>query len=202
MAIILILTTENGQTIELPITGKCVVGRSSSCDFSVSDKQMSGKHGQFEIGSNGELIYSDLGSTNGSFINNNQITKVQFRTSEVLRLGSTNITIDEKRLSAKERISVGRGIADNSERTIILPAATKSIVRDQEPPKQVAPKPAVPKLTDVESRQRKTIILNKDLKKKSTPNQMTVEDKNLIEQEESSGKTKFLKLDILKKKKK
>ncbi len=198
MAIILILTNENGQTSELPITGKCVVGRSSSCDFTINDKQMSGKHGCFEIGSSGELFYSDLGSTNGSFLNNSQIHKVQFRTNEVLLLGNTTITIDEKKLTTKERVSIGRGIADDTGKTIVLPSATRSLVRETALP------PATPQASESKEapKPKKGIVLNKDLKKKIKSDLTTIKADNLIEQEASSGVTKFLKLDLFKKKKK
>lgn len=191
MAIVLLITSEDGQTTELPIFGKCTVGRSSSCDFNTSDKQMSGKHGVFELNSAGELIYSDLGSTNGSFLNNNQIQKIQFRTNEVLRIGNTTITIDEKRLNTKERITIGKGTAVDEDRTIVLPAGTKSILRE---PKVSE---AAPQANEVKEtpKPRKGVVLNQALKKKTaTPPDWTSVKDELIEQEESSGKTKFLKL--------
>ena len=202
MAVVLLITPDNGQTIELPVLGKCVIGRSSSADLKIEDGKMSGKHGIFELNSKGQLFYSDLGSTNGSFINNSQIQKVQFKINEVLRLGNTTVIIDEKRLSSKEQSAIGRGVAP-SDKTIILPASngTETIIPGGFPGKKPLP-PKMPE-QDEKTNQRKSVILNKDLKKKLQKSEWASgKNENVIEQEESSGKTKMLKLDINKIKKK
>lgn len=191
MAVVLLLTTLNNPTIEFPLLGKCTLGRSSSCDLTVDDRQMSGKHGVFEINSMGQLFYSDLGSTNGSYLNNSTIHKVQFRLNEVLKLGNTLIIIDEKRLSTKERIAIGVSLqkADKRMEVPIL-KVTKSIVSSS---------------ASIEEKEttnaRKSVVLNKNLKKKA-PNWMSGKKESLIDQEESSGNTKVLKLDTNKVKKK
>lgn len=187
MALILLLTTDGEKTIEYPLFGKSVIGRSSSCDLTLIDKQMSGKHGVFEIGERGELYYTDLDSSNGSYLNNSKIQKTQFKISETLRVGNTSITIDENRLSSKERLAIGRGqSADGSNgKTIVLPPTIGKNVPDNS------------------QNQKKSIILNKDLKKKQPVSDWKNEKaENIIEQEESSGATKMLKLDINKLKKK
>lgn len=186
MTIVLLITTDNEKTIELPLLGECSLGRSSRCDLKVDDKQMSGKHGFFELNAKGEVIYTDLGSTNGSYLNNSQIQKIQFKVSETLRLGNTIITIDEKRLNNKERLTVGKGLTGNND-TIVMPASTKPEPSNKEKGER--------------TNQKKSII--KDLKK-SPPksNWMGGKKENLIDQEQSSGETKMLKLDISKHKKK
>jgi pSer/pThr/pTyr-binding forkhead associated (FHA) protein len=183
MAVVLLISTNNENPFELPILGKCTLGRSSSSDLKLDDKQMSGKHGIFELNSKGELFYTDLGSTNGSYLNNSQIHKIQFKLNETLRLGNTIITIDEKKLNPKERIAIGKGLAQaNGGDTLVID-------KDKEKTEQ--------------SHQKKSIILNKDLKNKTAkPNWMSGKNEKLIEQEKSSGLTKMLKLDIEKPKKK
>ncbi|MDD4976591.1 MAG: FHA domain-containing protein [Bacteriovorax sp.] len=118
MAIVLLITTDNEQVIELPVFKKCTVGRSSSCDLQLEDMQISGRHGFFELNANGELVYTDLGSTNGSYLNNSQVDKIRFRINETLRLGNTNILIDEKRLNGKERLAIGRGISNGNDKLL------------------------------------------------------------------------------------
>lgn len=188
MAVVLLLTTLDAPTIEFPVMGKSTLGRSSSCDLTLEDKQMSGKHGFFEFNEKGQLFYSDLGSTNGSYLNNSQVQKIQFKVNEVLRLGNTTIIIDEKRLNARERIAIGSSAITREDKTIVIPAhkGTKSIVassgsiEDKEP-----------------ENQRKSVVLNKDLKKKvPKSNWMGGKKDSVIDQEESSGQTKMLKLDI------
>lgn len=127
MAVVLFITTNEEQTVELPLLEKCIIGRSSHSDFVIADKQMSGKHGIFELNDNGELFYTDLGSTNGSYLNSSQIHKIQFRINETLRLGNTVITIDEKRLNSRERLAIGKGLIESNAKVDIPPfSGTKS----------------------------------------------------------------------------
>lgn len=118
MAVVLLITTDNEQPIELPVFKKCTLGRSSSCDLKLEDLQMSGRHGFFELNDKGELVYTDLGSTNGSYLNNSQIDIIRFRINETLRLGNTNIIIDEKKLNGKERLAIGRGLSNSTSKML------------------------------------------------------------------------------------
>lgn len=173
MAIVLLVSIKNGQTFELPILGKFSLGRSRSCDLPVDDDQMSGQHGLFELNSKGVLTYTDLESTNGSFLNESKIQKIHFKINETLRLGNTTITIDQKKLNAQEKITLGAGIDSSSKKSIDIQAQ-----EEQKPKNQPKIKIGV---------------------KKDNPHERK---DNLFEQEASTGKTQFLKLDIDSKKKK
>ena len=151
MAIVLIVTPESGDKIELPILSSCTIGRSSSCDLKLDDSKISGKHGLFELTPKGELYYSDLGSSNGSFLNDSQIQKIQFKVNEVLKIGNTTIIIDAKRLTAHEQQSLGQGIKANSIKGISLPDENKASPQ---------PKPTI------KSGAKVGISLNKNLKNK------------------------------------
>ena len=130
MAIVLLITIKDHDTIELPILGKCIVGRSRSCDLMIDDKKMSAKHGSFEVSRKGELIYTDLGSTNGSHINENQVEKTQLRIYETLRLGNTIITIDEKRLNSRESIGIGIGLLSGQKIDVPeLPTGLRKLIK-------------------------------------------------------------------------
>lgn len=187
MAIVLLITTENGQTLELPILTKCTVGRSSSCDLTIDDRQMSGKHGSFEINHRGELIYTDLGSTNGSFLNNSKVEKVQLKLNETLRLGKASFIIDPKRLTNGERISLGKGVGD--EATLVIPSATQTKSQHIE---SIEPK-------EKEEGAKRSVVLGKGIKKTAT---WAGKNESQLEQDPSTGKTRMLKLDINKNKKK
>jgi pSer/pThr/pTyr-binding forkhead associated (FHA) protein len=177
MALVLFITTENEETIEYPILGKCTLGRSSSCDLTLKDSQLSGKHGSFELSSKGELIYTDLGSTNGSYLNNSLIQKVQFKINESLRLGNTIITIDAKRLNSREIQAIGKGQSASNQNTIIIPS----------PKPKIAEKSVIKKALGIKNQKVEISVGRND---------------TLLEQEPSSGETKMLKLDINKHKKK
>lgn len=206
MALILLLTTDDEQPIELPILGKSTIGRSSSCEITINDRQMSGKHGVFELNSNGEIHYTDLGSTNGSFLNNSQITeKTIFRITDTLRLGNTLIAIDEKRLTSRERLSIGRGGIGKEDGTLIVPSmkgSTKSFLKEIA---EAKPKEEIKKeiKEEIKPPPKRGVVLNKNLKKKTIKSHIDPsKDESFLEQEASSGKTRFLKLDFFKKKEK
>lgn len=196
MAVVLLLKTENGPTIEFPVLRKCTLGRSRSCDLTVDDQKMSAKHGMFHFDDKGQLYYTDLESTNGSFLNNSKIQKIHFKINEILRLGNTSIMIDEKRLNAREAMAIGRAQAFNEDRTIIMPAdqetrASKGSIDDSMGEEGAS------------ENQKKSVILNKDLKNKISKSEWGgIKKENLIDQEKRSGTTKILKLDINKHKKK
>ena len=172
MAIVLLITTRDEPTIELPFLGKCIVGRSSSCEIILDDKQISGKHGVFETNSLGQIFYTDLGSTNGSFLNNARIQKIRFKLSETLLLGNTIITIDEKRLNSKESLAIGRGL-ENNENTLAvpMPTGTKSL------PAKLEKKE--------EPNKKNSVVLNKALKSKIPKSNWIASKKDtIIDQEE------------------
>lgn len=201
MAVVLIFKTGD-QTMEIPLLGRISVGRSSSCEYTIADKQMSGKHGTFEVNREGQVFYSDLGSTNGSYLNNSKIQKTIFKVNDVITLGNTTVTIDEKKLSSKERLSIGKTkLSAESDQTLMVSSIsrTNSVVRGSAPLDDHEKKEEIDKPSE-----KKSVILNKDLKKKQSrlANWSSRPDEKLLEQEESSGKTKMLKLDVGVKKKK
>ena len=167
MAIVLIITPESGDKIELPILSSCSIGRSSSCDLKLDDSKISAKHGLFELNPKGELFYSDLGSSNGSFLNGSQIQKVQFKINEILQIGNTSIFIDPKHLTAHEQKSLGQGLKNNSHSGISLPRESNTSKPTIQP--KIASKIGV----------KKNITLNKNLKKNAIKNDSNDQDGTL-----------------------
>lgn len=168
MAIVLLITTNDEPTIEFPILDKCTVGRSSRCDLAIADKQMSANHGIFICNDRSQLTYSDLGSSNGSYLNNCKIQKVLMKVNDELRLGNTTIVIDDRKLNARERIAIGLRTDGNLE--VSMAQNTNSI--------------------------------NNASSSEGDKTPAGRSKENLIEPEPSSGKTKMLRLDINKHKKK
>lgn len=190
MAIVLIVKTEDEQIIELPITSKTTIGRSSVSDLKISDGKMSGVHCSFEITPKGELLFTDLESTNGSYINNSKVHKSLMRLNDVVRVGNTLIRVDEKKLTTPERLQLG--------------SSNLSGNRDQKTlPNLDHLKPPLPP-TKPEEAKKKTIALNKSIKEKARRNTTIWEnfEETVLDQEESTGHTRFLKLEKEKGKKK
>ena len=175
MAIILIIKTEDGEITELPLLSKIVLGRSSSSDYIVKDSKISGSHCSFEITPRDQVMFIDLGSTNGSYCNNSKTTQTLVKINDVIRIGNTLIRIEEKRLTIGERRAIGL-------------SANRQVDEKTLP-------------TEDHSDKTKIEILDKNMKKRSAPSVTFSKVDNVLEQELSTGATKLLKLDSKKKKK-
>lgn len=82
-------------------------GRSSCNQVQIEDLAVSNEHAQIicETGNNGEVVYylEDLGSTNGSFVNEAAIEKQQIHHNDTVRIGWNTFTfIDEDEVDLKK----------------------------------------------------------------------------------------------------
>ena len=98
---------QNDQVHELPLFDKTIVGRSSSADFQIHDDKVSGKHCSFEVSRKGEILFTDLGSTNGSLLNNNTILKTVVKVGDIIQIGNTQVKILKDRLTLAEAKKIG-----------------------------------------------------------------------------------------------
>ena len=73
--------------------GKLRLGRAADNDLALEDDQVSRHHGQLTA-RQGALVYTDLGSTNGSYANGARVTEIALGPGDVLQLGNTTVTID------------------------------------------------------------------------------------------------------------
>jgi len=78
------------QTGELfQLKGRCVVGKAPDCDVVLNDPSISGRHAEFIAGRTGFRV-TDLGSTNGTYVNDKKITNADLVDNDSVRLGRTN----------------------------------------------------------------------------------------------------------------
>lgn len=78
------------QTGELfQLKGRAVVGTAADCDVVLKDPSISSRHAEF-IGSSGGYRINDLGSTNGTFVNDKRISSHDLIDNDNVRLGRTN----------------------------------------------------------------------------------------------------------------
>ena len=82
--------------------GVTVIGRDDDCAIHIPDASMSNEHGQFTV-TGGQVVYRDLGSTNGSFINEEQVTAdvvlpegAEFRLASVVMVIGNGVDIGAK----------------------------------------------------------------------------------------------------------
>ena len=69
------------------------IGRALDNDVVLPDEGVSRHHGQMSVRL-GTLVYADLGSTNGSFLNGSGVTEIALGPGDVLQLGGSSLTIE------------------------------------------------------------------------------------------------------------
>jgi hypothetical protein len=70
---------------------KVKIGKAADNDFVVNDPQVSRYHAQLTQDENGRLLLEDLGSTNGTFVNDSQIVKKNVSASDKVTFGANYI---------------------------------------------------------------------------------------------------------------
>lgn len=104
MAILIVF--ENSGTYEpLRLTSRPIIlGRSSKANLQLSDSMCSGQHASLQLAPDGNIILSDLNSTNGTYVNETLITTAsRIFIDDVVRIGDTRFSIDKNSLSSRER---------------------------------------------------------------------------------------------------
>lgn len=82
------------RTLVLTPGTRYTVGRGSDSSVQIADSMVSGHHGVFEVDADGTLMYTDSGSTNGSFLNGSQVFgAVRITPADMLTLGSENMRV-------------------------------------------------------------------------------------------------------------
>ena len=72
--------------------GHLRLGRGSDNELVLADERVSRHHGQLAT-RQGALVYTDLGSTNGSYVNGTRVTEVALGTGDVVQIGNSSLTI-------------------------------------------------------------------------------------------------------------
>ncbi|MGC8510675.1 MAG: FHA domain-containing protein [Acidimicrobiales bacterium] len=74
-----------GERVEVALAA--VIGRSPDCDVSLADTYLSARHARVAV-DEGELTLEDLGSTNGTYVNEQMITgRVHLERGDVVQVG-------------------------------------------------------------------------------------------------------------------
>ena len=82
----------------IPLTGAVsTLGRDESCTIVVDDPGASRRHAEIRITHDGphlQVILRDLGSTNGTYLNGDQVGSEELRRGDRITLGRTHLTVD------------------------------------------------------------------------------------------------------------
>jgi hypothetical protein len=85
---ILLLTTEQQvHAFELSPARRIAIGRHDSNDLQLASRTVSNFHAEI-IHEDGELVLRDLGSTNGTFVNDEAINEARLKIGDRLRVGN------------------------------------------------------------------------------------------------------------------
>lgn len=89
----LVVRTPDGREERKEVrSGTVRLGRASDNDLPLADDRVSRYHGQL-LARQGTLVYRDLGSTNGSFLNGASVSEIALGPGDVLQLGGSTLTV-------------------------------------------------------------------------------------------------------------
>ncbi len=93
MARLVVLNTGmSGRSVDLSVD-KTTIGRVDDNTFQIADPSVSSHHCEVLLRGT-EVVIKDLGSTNGSYINGEQITEKALKPGQTLRLGQVELRLE------------------------------------------------------------------------------------------------------------
>jgi pSer/pThr/pTyr-binding forkhead associated (FHA) protein len=76
------------------INQHAVLGRDSSCDITIPGTHLSRRHAELAVSGN-KLLVRDLGSSNGTFVNDKQVTETELQAGDTIRFDVLTFTVEE-----------------------------------------------------------------------------------------------------------
>jgi pSer/pThr/pTyr-binding forkhead associated (FHA) protein len=93
MAATLITFGRNGLRKEIPLTGSAmIVGRKEEADIRIPVGEVSRAHCQIEV-NGAKVVIRDLGSSNGTYVNDLKVTQAVLKAGDRLRIGPVTFTL-------------------------------------------------------------------------------------------------------------
>lgn len=98
--------------VVVPVAGALVAGRDAECTLEIPDPRVSRVHARFDWdGVRCELIDTD--SSNGTFVNEKAVKRVQLAHGDVVRMGSTRLRVRDRRSQRDTSAHSAFGFADS-----------------------------------------------------------------------------------------
>lgn len=82
-----------GEVRKVPVGAGLTIGRATDNDLVLRDERVSRHHGRI-AGRRGTLLYSDLGSTNGTEVNGQRVTEVVLGPGDLIRIGASTLEVE------------------------------------------------------------------------------------------------------------
>ncbi len=122
---------ENGQGNLIRLTLPCLIGRSPKADLHLADPTISNLHSRLAIEAENCVIH-DLGSTNGTWINQKRIEKAQLRPGDRISLGQYDLLVKQIEPGVQLQFCWLSGLPTGGERSensgLIWPEARTSLI--------------------------------------------------------------------------
>lgn len=87
-----LVALEGNQTIELRLAPPMIVGRALTSDIPIPDPTISRRHAEVAV-ADGKVVIKDLGSSNGTFRNGQQVTEVTCHHGDQVTFGKVQFTL-------------------------------------------------------------------------------------------------------------
>lgn len=93
----LVVSTDGGRPVQFDLSGAVIsIGRGSENDLILDDPQVSRNHCQLKL-QYGAYSLTDMGSTNGSYVNGQRVSEIALGPGDVIELGGTRIEFHVRR---------------------------------------------------------------------------------------------------------
>ena len=93
MDVALVMFTEKGERRDFAVSGsKAVIGRHTECDIQIPLGEISRRHCEIVLKKD-KIAVRDLGSSNGTYINNRRIQQAEVKAGETLTVGPVIFTV-------------------------------------------------------------------------------------------------------------
>ena len=93
MDVLLVMFRDDGTRKEFPLaSGKTLVGRSDECDLRIPLPEISRKHSMLMV-SGSAVTVRDLGSANGTYVNNKRVSEQELSAGDHLVVGPVVFTV-------------------------------------------------------------------------------------------------------------
>ncbi|MCP3103854.1 adventurous gliding motility protein GltG [Myxococcus sp. K15C18031901] len=121
------------------------IGRLSSAHLCLEDEKVSRIHSVIEVSSDGTMSIIDMGSVEGTYVNNKRVNKGQLAFGDEIRVGGTTIRLENPAAVAAANLAVAAASTDaTTEKNPVLgaPAPAAGLAQAAVSPEPEAPAPA------------------------------------------------------------
>lgn len=108
---------------------RCVVGRHEECDLCIDEDAISRRHALIEAEDDGYYV-EDLGSSNGTFLNGNQISRARLTDGDTIKMSHTVLAYREHVPERETQVTIVDGAAQTDSAVLKPQDAVAALFRD------------------------------------------------------------------------